>query len=331
MAVKSTIKFGQLVRRLQAGEIAPVYALYGGDPFLEDYFISELKKVLIQDGGEIKHYSMDQDREDDFFRELSAFSLFEDKRIIVVRELKKLKSKNSREELINYIQSPNPNTCLILISEEYDLRNSFLKNIADKSQLADVRPPFKSDMTKWVSYILKQQEITITPSALEQYMELYGDSIANVINEIEKTALFLGKDTQITEDSFSKYETIHRTFQIWHFQDSLGKKDLQKSLTISTSLLENGTAIQQLVVSLSNLFQQLLWQKMGQTKPTGYTGLNKIITSNLNNYNRSYGQDELENLLHDLRKTDVLSKSTSLKPAALLQPILAKICKGLYV
>ena len=33
---------GQIIRRIRAKEISPVYALFGGDPFLEDYFIKEL-------------------------------------------------------------------------------------------------------------------------------------------------------------------------------------------------------------------------------------------------------------------------------------------------
>jgi hypothetical protein len=70
---------------------------------------------------------------------------------------------------------------------------------------------------------------------------------------------------------------------------------------------------------------------MGRKFPVGYTGINKIITSRLNHYDPFYSHEELENLMQELRKFDVLSKSTSLKDVSLLHPIIVKICKGEYV
>ena len=75
----------------------------------------------------------------------------------------------------------------------------------------------------------------------------------------------------------------------------------------------------------------MLWKKMGRPKPIGFTGVNKIITSNLSHYDHTYTQRELIDLLQELRKLDVLSKSTSLSKAALIQPFIVKICLDYYV
>ena len=137
---------GQIIRRLRAREIAPVYALYGGDSFLEDYFMLELSQSFLQGKGVKIHLSLDQDSEEELFGELATISMFEKKRIIIVREIKKLSSKKGRQELIQYIQAPNPQIILLIISTEYDLQNSFLKNIADHSELLDLRTPFENKM-----------------------------------------------------------------------------------------------------------------------------------------------------------------------------------------
>ena len=130
---KKNASVGQIIRRIRSREIAPVYALYGGDSFLEDYFISELYQTFLESNGEKTHLSLDQDSEEKLFEELSAISMFEVKRVIIVREIKKLRSKHGRHELIQYIQFPNPTIVLLVISDEYDLRNSFLDNIAKHS------------------------------------------------------------------------------------------------------------------------------------------------------------------------------------------------------
>ena len=114
--MKNNASIGQIIRRIRTREIAPVYALYGGDSFLEDYFIQELSKSFLANNGAKIHFSLDQDSDEKLFGELSAISMFEEKRIIVVREIKKLSSKKGRQELIQYIQSPNPHIVLLIIS-----------------------------------------------------------------------------------------------------------------------------------------------------------------------------------------------------------------------
>ena len=331
MPKNKKITTGQIIRRIRAGEIAPIYTLFGGDPFLEDYFINELCTAFLKDADSKLHFSLDQDSADLLFGELSSFSLFEEKRIIIVREIKKIRSDRGRNELIQYIKSPNTSNILVLISEEYDLKNSFLKKISALTQLMDLRPPFEDEMKKWVRYILNSRNIKITESALKEYIQLYGDSISHVINEVDKMALMLGDEQEINDDNINQLDGYNRTFHLWHLQDSLGRKDLETSLNIVQSLLDNGTKITGILISLVFLYQQMLWKKMGRNYPIGYTGINKIITSRLNQYDRCYNQEEIEDLLQALRKLDILSKSTSLKDVSLLYPVLFKICKGAYV
>ena len=328
--MKNNASIGQIIRRIRTREIAPVYALYGGDSFLEDYFIQELSKSLLANNGTKTHYSLDQDSDEKLFGELSAISMFEEKRIIVVREIKKLSSKKGRQELIQYIQTPNPHIVLLIISAEFDLRNSFLKNIAENSELLDVRTPFENKMKEWVKFMINSRGIKITGVAMDHYIRSYGDSTAHVINEIEKASLLL-EDIEINENNIEKLDGFDRVFQIWHLQDSLGKKELHTSLEIVASLTENGTKFPQILVNLVYLYQQLLWGKMGQYKPNGYTGINKIITSNLSRYHEGYSYGELVQVIRELRKLDVLSKSTSINDVSLIQPLIVKICKNQYV
>ena len=65
---------------------------------------------------------------------------------------------------------------------------------------------------------------------------------------------------------------------------------------------------------------------MGRISSIGYTGINKIITSRLPQYDKHYSHGELIRLMQELRKIDILSKSTSLKDIALLHPVIVKIC-----
>ena len=328
---KNNISPGQCIRRIRANKIVSVYALFGGDPFLEDCIIDELSNAVINGSGPKLHFSMDQDSLDTLLSELSSISLFEEKRIIIVREIKKIRSERGRKDLIQHIESSNSNNILVLISEEYDMKNRFLKQISSISELIDVRTPFEAEMKKWVIFFLNKKNIKISDPALNEFIQLYGDSISHVVNEIEKMSLMLGEEREIREELIDQLDEYDRLFSIWHLQDSLGNKDLKKCLEIFDSLLCNGIKITVIVMNIVFLYQQMTWRKMGRTRVIGYIGINKIISSRLKYYDNNYTYFELMKSLQDLREIDILSKSISFNERSLLEPFLVKTCRGINV
>ena len=177
---------------------------------------------------------------------------------------------------------------LVIISEEYDMKNSFLKKISNISKTIDVRTPFENEMEKWLLFYLKKEKIKISKAVLNQYMELYGDYIFHVINEIKNNALILNEDVEVNGISPYNLKGYDRVFPLWSLQDSLGKKDLSLSLEVLNSLLINGNKITLIIMNLVNLYQQMLWKKMGRLQLEVYTGINKIISSRLKLYDKNY-------------------------------------------
>ena len=327
---KGSPTIGQLIKRIHSNEIAPAYSLFGNESFLQDFFIQELATYFLGDSGIKKHISLDDDKQDQLLADLSAFSLFSERELLVVRQIKKL-SLNARKELVDYLKNPNPDTCLVLISEDYDDRNALQKLLKSNTISVDMRIPFPSKMKEWVRFIVKSKKYKINDGTISNLIDLYGDSIAHVVNEIEKITLMVGTETVIDDNIIETQLSVGREYYIWQLQDAIGSKDTEKSISMVKSLIENGTGIPQLVINFTNLFQQLLWYSMGVRQTTGYTGLNKIISANLNKYSRIYDQHEVENALLVLRKSDMLTKSTSLSPLSLIEPVIINICEGIYV
>jgi len=327
---KDSPSIGQLIKRIHSNEIAPAYSLFGNESFLQDFFIQELATFFLCDSGIKKHISLDDDKQDQLLADLSAFSLFSERELIVVRQIKKL-TTNARKELLDYLKSPNPDTCLVLIAEEYDNRNTLQKSLKSETILVDVRVPFPYKMKEWVSFIVKSKKYKINDGTISNLIDLYGDSIAHVVNEIEKITLMVGTETLIDDSIVEAQLSAGREYHIWQLQDAIGSKDTEKSISMVKSLIENGTGIPQLIINFTNLFQQLLWHSMGLRQSTEYTGLNKIIFGNLNNFSRNFHQYEIESALLVLRKSDMLTKSTSLSPLSLIEPVIINICEGIYV
>jgi DNA polymerase III subunit delta len=323
---------GQIIRRIHANEISGVYTILGNDAFLQDIFIEEVSKKFLEEGGNKIYFSMDNDKPVDLFNELSSFSLFGEKSLIIVREIKRMaKSKNIINEILEYIESPNNNNCVLMLSEDFDLKSAFLKKLSSKTTTVDVRPPFEDKLIEWVKYIAKIKAIKVDLNAIKMLAEFYGDSISHVINELTKLSIMIGDNKVIDEDYISNNSILKRDYSVYKFQESIGEKDLELSIRIFDSLLESNIKLQQIIIALTNLFQQMLFLKMNGSMPKGWTGLNQIITRNLQEYTKNYSYQELFNTFRKLRKSDLLMKSAPLSDEEIFQPVIIQICQGEYV
>ena len=313
------ISLKHTINRINSNEIGPIYSLFGSEAFLQKFFIDHISAKFLDKNQSIIYINLDDDKESLLLSELSSYSLFNEKKILIVRRIKKL-SKNGKNELFDYIKSPNTNYCLILISETYDFKNSFQKELEKVSTIIDVRVPFENKIKEWIIYYIKTKKYNFDSIIINDLIDKYGDSISHVINEIENLHLFG------TDDRY--YQKSDKTYFLWQLQDSIGNRDVSKSLVIANSLLNNGISLIQIITNLSNLFFQLLYkQKKRESFP--YTGLNKIITKNLNYYNKKYSFSEIKSAIIVLRNYDIIYKSSSVKDLILLNIIIAKICQGI--
>ncbi len=316
----ATINFKHIINRINSNEIDPIYSLFGNEAFLQRFFINHISAKFLSKDQSIIYINLDDDRESLLLSELSSYSLFAEKRLIIVRRIKKL-SKNGKKELFDYIKSPNNNYCVILISETYDFKNSLQKELGKVSTCIDVRVPFDNKIREWATYYIKTKKYDINSEIINDLVDKYGDSISHVVNEIENLYLF-------GLDSPGYHKKSEKIYSLWQLQDAIGKKDISTSLVIGNSLLDNGISLVQVITGLSNLFFQLLY-KDNNSNTFKYTGLNKIITNNLNYYNKKYSVAEVENAILVLRNYDIIFKSSSIKDSTILNIIITKICSGI--
>jgi len=316
----ATINFKHIINRINSNEIDAIYSLFGNEAFLQRFFIDHISAKFSSKNQLIIYINLDDDKESLLLSELSSYSLFAEKKLIIVRRIKKL-SKNGKKELFDYIKSPNNNYCVILISETYDFKNSLQKELGKVSTCIDVRVPFDNKIREWATYYIKTKKYNINSETIIDLVDKYGDSISHVVNEIENLYLF-------GLDSPGYYKKSEKTYSLWQLQDAIGKKDISNSLVIGNSLLNNGISLVQVITGLSNLFFQLLY-KDNNSNTFKYTGLNKIITNNLTYYNKKYSLSEVENAILVLRNYDIIFKSSSIKDSTILNIIITKIYSGI--
>ncbi len=327
--MKSAISAGRVIRKIIQNEIAPVYFLNGNDGYLQEFFIGELAKVFLKDVGYKTFISLDDDKEQDLLGELSALSLFEEKRIIVVRQIRKMTNKG-KSEMLSYFLSPNPSNCVLLINAEDRGKNKFIDSLKQQAVHVDVGSPRGQKFKDWANYIVKRKSIKIASEALDLLIDLQGDSLAKIFNEVEKLSLYAGDDKVIDRATIESTSMHQRQYDIDQLQDALGQRDLGSAFTITTNLLDSGSPVTLITMNLSALFQELLWKKMGARDIKFSWLIRGLVKRNIKQYTDNFSTREVKDILIELRKIDILNKTTSVSPPSLIEPLIIKTCSKIY-
>ena len=308
---------GQAIKNIRNNKISSSYFLYGNDIFMQDFFIEEFKKKININS---YLYYLGYDQEEKIFNEISNLSLFDSKKLIIIKNISRLTVK-SKKKLLEYLSDSKSDNYLILVKNNFDSRNKFVDSLIKESTPIDVRTPFESKMKEWVNYIIKKEKITIQDNKIvEDYIDAYGDNISNVINYIKID--FLSNNNSIN--------IYNRNYYLWHFQDSIGKKDLNKSIDIFSSLLLNGNSINLMIIYLFSLFEGIYEFLKNKKNSHNNFFVNKIIKNRFNIYSRNYSINEIEHIILKLKELDFLSKNSSININNSTLCLSTNICSGYY-
>ena len=111
--------------------------------------------------------------------------------------------------------------------------------------------------------------------------------------------------------------------------NSLGMKDLDRSIYTFDSLLNNGVTLVPIVASLFNFYFTLL-SSFSSEFDLSKSKLNKTMQSKMYSFRNNFSINEISNIIIELRNLDIIIKSSSLDSKLLFYPFIIKVCKGYH-
>ncbi len=317
--MKKLISLGQAIKKLRQKDFSNSYFLYGNDIFMQDFFINQFQSI--NSNFESYLYYLGYDQQETIFNELSNTSLFDSNKIIIIKNINRFSSK-AKNELIDYLNKTDVTHHIILVKNNFDSRNKFVDSIIKNTTAIDVRTPFENQMAEWIKYFSKLEKIDIDMMEIKNYIDSYGSNISNVMNYIRID--FLSK-------SYSK-ATSNRTYNLWNLQDSIAKKQINKSLDIYESITTNGNSLNLILIYLFNLYYSIyLHSYYNSNSNSSYNfTINKIIQSRISIYSKKYSQNEIENIILEINTIDFLSKNQSINTHNRILCLISNICTGYY-
>ena len=170
-----------------------LYLIVGEDQELINFYLNKIMKEIGLDEEKKINYDMNTSSISDILDEVSMISLFSSEKVVIGYNFDIGKINDSdRDYLIRYLNNNNSNDrYIILIAGKVDGRSKDYKIFKDKFKIIDLlQVDNGKDIYKYVEDYIKDRGYKIDKYNLDYLVELLGNDINNINNEIAK---FIGK------------------------------------------------------------------------------------------------------------------------------------------
>jgi len=169
--------------------------------------------------------------------------------------------KNACPELAEYLHSLPEETILIFVEDEVDKRGKMFKAVKQKVRIAELGRQDGRTLQAWILGMLKREQKNITGDALRLFLEMAGDDMEHIANELEKLLCFTyGKDAIETQD-VQEICTVTTESRIFDMIRALADQRQKEALDLYYDLLSLKEPPMRILFLIARQFNQMLQLK----------------------------------------------------------------------
>src|SRR5437016_8440600 len=187
------LTFDALLRSLRQGVVDPVYYLHGD----EDLLHAEAVRALVERAVDpaVRDFNLDQRSAPELDAEafhalVNTPPMLAATRAVVVRGLEQLKkTAKVRQELLRYLESPNPTTLLVLVQAAGEPPDAELLRRTTAVTVESLPP---ARVERWMAHRARQLALTLAPEAGAMLLDAVGNDLAARARQLGELAALAG-------------------------------------------------------------------------------------------------------------------------------------------
>lgn len=232
------------VRALKAEGAQSVYLLSGDEDYLRESFITELRKVCVNEAtADFDMRLIDGLADMRELREAVGMVPFMSERsLVLVRNFDVNKCRDAQAEELKEILSDLPDYCTIVfvlpIDYEADGRLTALKNIRKYAKCLEFTAQGEALLVQWISRRFAAQSKCISREDAEYLMFLSGTLMNQLIPEIEKLSSYAAGETVTRQDIQAVANRLPEA-DVFEMVDDLSRREFDKAAFRMATLLRN--------------------------------------------------------------------------------------------
>ena len=257
-----------------------LYLIVGEDQELINFYLNKIMKEIGLDEEKKINYDMNTSSISDILDEVSMISLFSSEKVVIGYnfDISKI-NDNDRDYLIRYLNNNNSNDrYIILIAGKVDGRSKDYKIFKDKFKIIDLlQIDNGKDIYKYVEDYIKDREYKIDKYNLDYLVELLGNDINNINNEIDKILLYLNDDKVISREVIDKLVSDNIDNIMYEFTNAVLDRDYEKISKMYNDFKIENVGYDYLIGSLGNALRGALVIKILYNQGNSNSEIAKFI------------------------------------------------------
>jgi DNA polymerase-3 subunit delta len=297
--------------------------LAGGQGHLKSTVLSWLKRaVLADDETALSRFPGKEVDLQTVWDELRTVSMWGERRMVVVEDADDFVTRH-RSGLEKYAAAPAKKAVLVLDVKSWPKTTRLAKQIAQTGLEVECTELKGYALGKWLEETARDvHDAKLNRDAAGLLIELIGDELGLLDQELSKLASYVGKGGTITAEAVRMMVGGWRTETTWAMTDAIRDGNLAFALEALNELLYHGEAPQKLIGGIHFVFRKLAYatdlaRTKGLDAAMREAGIFPQAVGPSSTYLRRLGRPQAEKLIQHLMNADLALKGASRLPERL--------------
>lgn len=260
----ATLTREELWRELKAGQVGPLYLLYGPEDYLRDAAARAVADAALK-GSPLREfnesgYSLTSGDVQHAIAAAEQMPMMGGRRVVRVTDFGRLRDADE-EALVRYVTRPVETTTMVFVADGLDKRLKLSKTLLEVCRSVEFAELKDAELAGWVRDRLKHLGATAEERALRQVIALVGPSVRRVSTELEKLATAALPGGQVTVELVEELVGRSRELSNFELSDHLIARDRRRALETLRKLLDDGAEPVMLLGLLASNFHRLALAK----------------------------------------------------------------------
>jgi DNA polymerase-3 subunit delta len=256
-----------LERHLKQRSLRPLYLFFGEEEFLMERALRRLESALPEQTGEAPHKVSQLAQEvglEDFLAQARNATLWGSGQLFILHRVETY-PENSLKAVLAYLHHPPSRTWVVFLAPSLKAKDVGKDGVWSRLQKDEAALGFwrlkEEELCQWATQEARGLGKTLSLAAAQRLVEMVGENLADLSQELEKLALFAGEEKTITPHLVMQSASHSRTYNIFALVEALGTPDAGKRLSALDQLLDLGEKPERILGMLARQLRLLMRYK----------------------------------------------------------------------
>lgn len=260
---KNAITYEDIMKKMMAGEYAPVYVLMGDESYyidkICDYLVEHVLKPEERDFNQVILFGADINAAQ-VLDQCKGYPMMAKYRVVVLKEAQNLRNLESLEE---YLEKPMPSTIFVMCYKNgtIDRRKKFIPRAERVGVVFESKKLRDYQLPGFIESYLKTRKVSIEKKAAQMIADSIGADLHRLISELDKVLISLPLNQQrVTPDIVEKEIGVSKDFNAFELRNAIVNKEVFKANQIIKYFDNNpkSGSLFAILPLLYNYFQNLM-------------------------------------------------------------------------